>query len=437
MGRKTWDSIRRKPLPNRFNIIVSSQTEKELDCEKYIESACVVNSLDEALDTSTQIIGAKESFIIGGSSLYKEAVENRLEDCKNIFKTRIGQNFEGDTIFDDSEFLKKMFLSEVSKTYSENKINFDFVRFVNPNLYPDYFEEFNMKLVNSKSEEFQYLDLIEDIIAQGNEKKDRTGTGTLSTFGNVMKFDLSHSFPLLTTKRVFWKGVVEELLWFLKGSTNSNHLSEKGVKIWDANGSKEFLINNGFKNREQGDLGPVYGFQWRHAGAEYKDYKTDYTAKGIDQISDVIKMIKEDPDSRRMIVCSWNVKDISKMALPPCHTLFQFHTQDDKLNCLLYQRSCDVGLGLPFNIGSYALLTCLIAKMTGRKPGQFVHMIGDTHVYLNHVKPLRKQLLRKPDPFPILDIKYDPSKKIEDYSLEDFELNGYHPQKTIKMEMSA
>lgn len=253
----------------------------------------------------------------------------------------------------------------------------------------------------------------------------------------MMRFDLSESFPLLTTKRVFWKGVVEEILWFLKGETNANLLAEKGVHIWDGNGSREFLDQYGFEDREQGDLGPVYGFQWRHSGAEYKDFKTDYSGKGVDQISEVIDLIKTDPNSRRMIVSAWNVKDIPLMALPPCHVLFQFYVENERLSCLLYQRSCDVGLGVPFNIASYSLLTCLIAKMTGLKPGEFIHMLGDTHIYNNHIEPLKKQISRTPRPFPLLEIDYVEGKPIEEYVFEDFRLIGYHPHKTVKMEMAV
>lgn len=213
-------------------------------------------------------------------------------------------------------------------------------------------------------------------------------------------------------------------------------MTEKNVKIWDGNGSREFLDKSGFKDRDIGDLGPVYGFQWRHFGAEYKDCYTDYTGQGIDQIQEVINTIKNNPTSRRMIVCSWNVKDLKNMALPPCHCLFQFYVDDGKLSCLLYQRSCDVGLGVPFNIGSYALLNCIIADMCGLKRGDFVHMLGDTHVYANHIEPLKKQIKRHPNPFPLLNIKTI-RDNIADYQMEDFELVGYHPQKIIKMDMAV
>jgi thymidylate synthase len=252
----------------------------------------------------------------------------------------------------------------------------------------------------------------------------------------MMKFDLGQSFPLLTTKRVYWKGVVEELLWFLRGETDGKILSGKNVRIWDGNGSREFLDGMGFSGRDVGDLGPVYGFQWRHFGAEYKDCYTDYSGQGVDQIQGVIEMIRRDPNSRRLIVCSWNVKDLKLMALPPCHCLFQFYVADGKLSCLLYQRSCDVGLGVPFNIGSYALLCCLIADMTGLERGEFVHMLGDSHVYKNHIGPLQEQLKRSPTPFPLLNIKTK-RDNIADYVFEDFELVNYFPQKPIKMEMAV
>ncbi|XP_058412839.1 thymidylate synthase isoform X1 [Diceros bicornis minor] len=239
--------------------------------------------------------------------------------------------------------------------------------------------------------ELQYLGQVEHILRCGFRKDDRTGTGTLSVFGLQARYNLRDEFPLLTTKRVFWKGVLEELLWFIKGSTNANELSSKGVKIWDANGSRDFLDSLGFSTREEGDLGPVYGFQWRHFGAEYKDMDSDYSGQGVDQLQKVINTIKTNPDDRRIILCAWNPKDLPLMALPPCHALCQFYVVNGELSCQLYQRSGDMGLGVPFNIASYALLTYMIAHITGLKPGDFVHTLGDAHIYLNHVDPLKMQ----------------------------------------------
>ncbi|XP_008468587.2 thymidylate synthase [Diaphorina citri] len=217
-----------------------------------------------------------------------------------------------------------------------------------------------------QTDEQQYLHLLDKIIKTGHKKSDRTGVGTLSLFGAQMRFDLTNgTFPLLTTKRVFWKGVVEELLWFIKGSTNAKELSDKGVKIWDPNSTREYLDSIGLVDRKEGDLGPVYGFQWRHYGAEYKDMFTDYTDQGIDQLQNIINTIKTNPNDRRIIMCAWNPIDMPKMALPPCHCLAQFYVADGKLSCQLYQRSADMGLGVPFNIASYSLLTYMIAHVTG------------------------------------------------------------------------
>ncbi|XP_004273821.1 thymidylate synthase [Orcinus orca] len=284
--------------------------------------------------------------------------------------------------------------------------------------------------------ELQYLGQIEHILRCGFRKDDRTGTGTLSVFGMQARYSLRDEFPLLTTKRVFWKGVLEELLWFIKGSTNAKELSSKGVKIWDANGSRDFLDSLGFSTRAEGDLGPVYGFQWRHFGAEYKEMDSDYSDKGVDQLQKVIDTIKTNPDDRRIILCAWNPKDVPLMALPPCHALCQFYVVNGELSCQLYQRSGDMGLGVPFNIASYALLTYMIAHITGLKPGDFVHTLGDAHIYLNHIEPLKIQLQREPRPFPKLKILRK-VEKIDDFKAEDFQIEGYNPHPTIKMEMAV
>ncbi|KAM5304335.1 thymidylate synthase isoform 2-T2 [Glossophaga mutica] len=250
--------------------------------------------------------------------------------------------------------------------------------------------------------ELQYLGQIEHILRSGFRKDDRTGTGTLSVFGMQARYSLRDEFPLLTTKRVFWKGILEELLWFIKGSTNAKELSARGVKIWDANGSRAFLDSLGFSSREEGDLGPIYGFQWRHFGAEYKDMDSD----------------------------------LPFMALPPCHALCQFYVVNGELSCQLYQRSADMGLGVPFNIASYSLLTYMIAHITGLKPGDFVHTLGDAHIYLNHVELLKMQLQREPRPFPKLRILRK-VETIDDFRAEDFQIEGYNPHPTIKMEMAV
>ncbi|XP_075903506.1 thymidylate synthase [Nelusetta ayraudi] len=281
-----------------------------------------------------------------------------------------------------------------------------------------------------------YLDLVEHIMETGRRRGDRTGTGVVSVFGAQSRYSLRDQFPLLTTKKVFWKAILAELLWFIKGSTNSKELSQKGVKIWDANGSRDFLDNLGFTDREEGDLGPVYGFQWRHSGAQYTDMHADYTGQGVDQLQKVIDTIRNNPEDRRIIMCSWNPKDIPQMALPPCHTLCQFYVCDGELSCQLYQRSGDMGLGVPFNIASYSLLTYMIAHITGLKPGDLVHTLGDAHIYSNHIEPLKIQLQREIRPFPKLKILRE-VKSIDDFQAEDFEICDYNPHPTIKMQMAV
>jgi len=287
-----------------------------------------------------------------------------------------------------------------------------------------------------RHEEYQYLEAIQKILRDGTLKSNRTGIDTKAIFGMQQRYSLDNTFPLLTTKRVFWRGILEELLWFIRGSTNAKELSDKNVHIWDANGSREFLDSRGLQHLQEGDLGPVYGFQWRHFGAEYTTMNDDYTEKGVDQLKGVIEKIRNNPNDRTIIMCAWNPKDVPRMALPPCHCLVQFFVADGKLSCQLYQRSADMGLGVPFNIASYALLTCMIAHVTNLKPGEFVHTLGDAHVYVNHIEPLKEQLTREPRPFPKLIIKRQ-VENIEDFRVEDFEIEGYEPHKKIKMDMAV
>ncbi|ETS82706.1 Thymidylate synthase [Pestalotiopsis fici W106-1] len=310
-------------------------------------------------------------------------------------------------------------------------------------------------------EEYQYLDLVQEILETGEHRPDRTGTGTYSIFApRPLKFSLNANgspiLPLLTTKRVFLKAVVAELLWFIEGNTSSLALSEAGVKIWDGNGSREFLDGAGLSHREVGDLGPVYGFQWRHFGAEYKDARADYTGQGVDQLAEVIHKLRHNPYDRRIIMSAWNPADLKKMALPPCHMFAQFYVsyprapingtttngEDAKkprghLHCQLYQRSCDMGLGVPFNIASYALLTHMIAHVTDLIPGSLTHVMGDAHVYVDHVDALREQITREPREFPGLEIKREPGGSIDGWKAEDFVVKDYNPHKTIAMKMSV
>ncbi|GMT31306.1 hypothetical protein PFISCL1PPCAC_22603, partial [Pristionchus fissidentatus] len=289
----------------------------------------------------------------------------------------------------------------------------------------------------TNADEIKYLEQIREILKHGVESTDRTGTGTISIFGMQARYSLRDgTLPLLTTKRVFWKAVMEELLWFIAGCTDGRALADKGVHIWDANGSRAFLDNLGFKERREGDLGPVYGFQWRHSGAAYEGPDADYAGKGKDQLAEVIKMIKETPDSRRIIMSAWNVADLDQMALPPCHTLCQFYVRNGELSCQLYQRSGDMGLGVPFNIASYALLTHMIAHVTGLKTGDLVHTLGDAHIYSNHVEPLKIQLERTPYEFPKLILDKSITC-IDDFRSEHIKVDGYKCHPTIKMDMAV
>ena len=262
----------------------------------------------------------------------------------------------------------------------------------------------------------QYLDLLRRVLAEGAHKEDRTGTGTISVFGHQMRFKMSEGLPVLTTKKLHLKSIIYELLWFLKGDTNIRYLNDNGVRIWN-----EWADENG-------DLGPIYGRQWRSW--------PDYSGGHIDQISEVIDMIKTHPDSRRIIVSAWNVGDIPQMKLPPCHCFFQFYVADGKLSLQLYQRSADIFLGVPFNIASYALLLKMMAQVTGLQEGDFVHTFGDAHIYNNHLEQVKLQLTREPRPLPEMKINPD-VKSIFDFKYEDFELVGYDPHPHIKGEVAV
>lgn len=262
----------------------------------------------------------------------------------------------------------------------------------------------------------QYLDLLEHVVNKGSEKPDRTGTGTLSVFGYQMRFNLQDGFPVLTTKKLHLKSIIYELLWFLDGNTNIKYLNDHGINIWN-----EWADENG-------DLGHIYGYQWRSWPAP--------GGKSVDQISNVIKSIRENPDSRRHIISAWNVGELHKMALPPCHILFQFYVNDGGLSCQLYQRSADIFLGVPFNIASYSLLTMMIAQSTGLQPREFVHTLGDAHIYLNHIDQVKLQLAR--DPFPLPQMKLNPERKnIFNFEYDDFELVNYQSHPHIKGEISV
>jgi thymidylate synthase len=261
----------------------------------------------------------------------------------------------------------------------------------------------------------QYLDALDFVLKNGTKKEDRTGTGTISVFGYQMRFDLQKGFPLVTTKKIHFKSVLYELLWFIKGETNIKYLTDNGVRIWNPWAD------------EKGELGRIYGYQWRSWTAEDRN---------IDQLAQVVEQIKANPNSRRLIVSAWNVGDLDKMALPPCHILFQFYVADGKLSCQLYQRSADMFIGVPFNIASYSALTMMIAQVVGLQPGEFVHTLGDTHIYLNHIQQVKEQLSREPKKLPTLKINSS-VKNLFDFSYNDFELVNYNPHPHIKADVAV
>ncbi|KAK3114115.1 Thymidylate synthase [Teratosphaeriaceae sp. CCFEE 6253] len=305
-------------------------------------------------------------------------------------------------------------------------------------------------------EEQQYLDLIALILSTGEPRPDRTGTGTLSLpFPPQHKYTLSRPdgslvLPLLTTKRVFLRAVLAELLWFITGDTSAKTLQDQGIKIWDGNASREYLDSIGLSDREAGDLGPVYGFQWRHFGAPYTTSRADYAGQGVDQLANVLHKLRTNPYDRRIILSAWNPADLPLMALPPCHMFAQFlvafpptsptrpdGSQRGTLHALLYQRSCDMGLGVPFNIASYALLTHMLARCADLVPGTLTHTMGDAHVYVDHVEALKVQVEREPREFPTLVLGREAGCAVDGWRKEDFVVRGYEPHGALEMKMSV
>nr|Q27713.1 RecName: Full=Bifunctional dihydrofolate reductase-thymidylate synthase; Short=DHFR-TS; Includes: RecName: Full=Dihydrofolate reductase; Includes: RecName: Full=Thymidylate synthase [Plasmodium berghei ANKA]AAB60237.1 dihydrofolate reductase thymidylate synthase [Plasmodium berghei] len=482
MGKKSWESIPKKfkPLQNRINIILSRTLKKEdivNENNNENNNVIIIKSVDD-LFPILKCTKYYKCFIIGGSSVYKEFLDRNL--IKKIYFTRINNSYNCDVLFPEiNENLFK--ITSISDVYYSNNTTLDFIIYsktkeINPNeevpnntflgvcdeqnkAFDDeddytYFSfnknkenikknsehAHNFKIYNSikykNHPEYQYLNIIYDIIMHGNKQDDRTGVGVLSKFGYMMKFNLNEYFPLLTTKKLFIRGIIEELLWFIRGETNGNTLLEKNVRIWEANGTREFLDNRKLFHREVNDLGPIYGFQWRHFGAEYTDMHDNYKDKGVDQLKNIINLIKNDPTCRRIILCAWNVKNLDQMALPPCHILCQFYVFDGKLSCIMYQRSCDLGLGVPFNIASYSIFTYMIAQVCNLQAAEFIHVLGNAHVYNNHIESLKIQLNRTPYPFPTLKLNPD-IKNIEDFTISDFTVQNYVHHDKINMDMAA
>ena len=444
MGYKTWLSIpeSKRPLKDRLNIVLS----RNHSIEETINTK-LCRSLDQAFEYSKELKG--EIFVIGGSQIFNECLKREYyQDLYRIYVTKFDDDyhprntthsfpmklFENMKCVETSDKIHeictrphidnqpKSFLQEyLSETYTKS-ITFTF------NIYQ------NRNSINI--DEYQYLNLLEKILKDGIETQSRNSR-VLSTFGERMIFDLSESFPLLTTKRVGYKTVLRELLWFINGSTSNQLLNDKNVHIWDGNSSREFLDSRGL-DYEEGDLGPVYGFQWRHFGAHYETSESDYSGKGKDQLKYIIDLIKNDPNSRRIILSAWNPIDLDKMALPPCHVMCQFYvdTINNRLDCQLYQRSGDMFLGVPFNIASYSFLTYILAKITGYQPGRLIHILGDTHIYDSHIEAVCTQIKRIPYPFPKLTIS-DECNDIDNICEEYFQLEDYVSHEKISAPMIA
>lgn len=367
MGHTTFRSLP-SPLDGRLNIVITNTEDTE-----DTDNVFYVNNPLDALKVAQDCDDFKEVYVIGGEQIYTHFMEHYKHLINKIYVTSIPNDYNCDTFF---ELPKEAFLDRTIECLTI-KIDIYNVDFIHP--------------------EMQYLNLLQEIIDTGVYKEDRTGTGTFSLHGKSMEFDISEKVPFLTTKKLFYNSVLKELLWFLDGSTNSKILEDQGINIWKGNSSKEFIESRGL-NYEEGDIGPGYGFQWRHWGAEYKGCNHDYTKQGFDQIEFLISEITRNPNSRRLILSAWNVNDLDKMVLPPCHYSAQFLVQDGKLDCILNQRSGDMFLGVPFNIASYTFLTYILASKVGLKPGKLVHFLGDAHIYKNHIDQVKLQLTRTPLP---------------------------------------
>mgnify|MGYP000029091214 CR=1 FL=1 len=438
MGRRTWDSIpvNRRPLKDRINIILTN------DKSKHNLNENSQNNKEYYTDMSGFLnfykITNPNVFVIGGGKIYNYFINNIEFPPDKVYITEINNyklNIEPNVFVDClNESYKLVSVSQkYYESFKDQQVDF---RFLVYKYYPNFI-----------TEEHKYLDLCKNVIENGIERDDRTGVGTISSFGNQLHFDISESLPVLTTKRVAWKHCIEELLWFMRGDTDARILQKRGVKIWDGNTSRQFLDSRGLNNYEQGILGAGYGWQWRFFGAKYDTNLADTskidTSKigGFDQLQYILDEIKYNPNSRRIMMCYWNPPDFEKTALLPCHYSTQFYVRTNKkekyLDCHFVMRSNDLGCGTSFNLMSYAVLTYIIALKSDMKPGKLVYTCSDTHIYKNHVEQIKEQLSRECRPFPQLIINPEvKNKPIDKIVLEDFDLVGYFPHPGIKMPMA-
>jgi dihydrofolate reductase/thymidylate synthase len=418
MGRKTYESIPVRPLKNRFNIVITSSPIKycNLNTENLLYTN--LNELNNFIESYNDT-NNKNIYIIGGENIYKKY----LGIADKIHATIIYKKFETDRYFPYENFDKYEIETYSDLHYSETeKCNYRHVTY---------------KLSQNMHNEYVYLNNMLNILSNGNSRNDRTGTGTISIFGNQLRFDISNSLPLITTKFVGYKSIIKELLFFINGKTDTKLLEKDGVNIWKGNTTREFLDSRGL-NYQEGDIGPMYGFNWRYWNAEYKGCDQDYTGKGYDQLVNLIKSIKTDPYSRRHLLTTYNPETVESSVLCECHGIaIQFYVENSSLSCHMYQRSVDTFLGFPYNITSYSILTYIIAKLCNLVPKDLIISTGDTHIYNNHIDQVKLQLTRNPLPFPKLELNINPDTKLEDIKLEDFNVIGYLYHPSIKADMAV
>ncbi len=460
MGYNTYTSIG-KYLPNRYNFVIDrngSTFENFTFDENNLNYH--IASLEDALkilhkDYRVSLF-IQNAFIIGGTKIFTEFFEKHMYNyyIQNMYITKINKKIDLDqenksyTYFPfHIAFKKTATLNNVDTDKHCHNIYNDCWHLHSVRKSPDTGNEYRIYHgidvlgYNFVNDERNYLQLIYDVLHEGLPCDDRTGVGIVSTFGNQIRFSLkNNTLPLLTTKKMFTRGIIEELLWFLRGESDSKTLEEKGVNIWKGNTSREFLDKLGFHNYAEGEGGPIYGHQFRHFGGSWKIDESGHRTwieGGVDQVDEVLHLLREDPNSRRILINLWNPCDLDKMALPPCHMIYQFRVYNGKLSCSMYQRSCDTFLGLPFNICSTALMTYIFAKLTNLVPDEIIISIGDTHIYKNHIDSVKNQLKRTPYCFPKLHIKNRGQKDVEDFKIDDFEILGYESHNAIQGSMAV
>lgn len=414
MGRKTWDSLPEsyKPLVDRFNIILSKTLELDTSIDRY-KNCRVMSSFDDALNFSKSF-SFDMTWVIGGSSVYQQAIEHPNLDL--IYLTRINKEYECDTFF------------EPTNTICVEKKSVNATDLLDKT---DVKLDFCIHKLDTTGAEYEYLKVLLKVMTQGNKRNTRNGN-TLSLFGSQLRWDLQKGFPLLTTKKMFFRGIVEELLFFIKGETDTNKLMEKRVNIWKGNTTREFLDSRNLDYPE-GHMGPMYGYQWRHFNKPYSDEEG-----GVDQLKNVIEKIKTDPTNRRILMTTYNPAQDNLGVLTPCHSIvLQFYVNDGKLSTHMYQRSADVFLGLPFNIASTSLLTHIIANLTGLDVGEVVFSLGDYHLYESHIEQAKTQLSRLPKNLPKLVFSKELEKleDLESLEYKDFKIEGYTSHPSIKAQM--